>query len=89
LVFNIWGHNFWPRVQNVLMVLHVLSFCAIIVILWCLAPHRSPEAVFTEFSNFGGWSSVGLSMMVGQITSIYSILGTSRKLSMMLALVEC
>jgi hypothetical protein len=71
------------------MVLHVLSFCAIIVILWCLAPHRSPEEVFTDFSNFGGWSSVGLSMMVGQITSIYSILGTSRKPSMMFALVEC
>ncbi|KAH7381576.1 putative GABA permease [Pyrenochaeta sp. MPI-SDFR-AT-0127] len=75
-VFNIWGHNFWPRVQNALMILHVFAFFAVVITLWCLAPHRSAKSVFTEFSNAGGWNSMGLSLMVGQVSAIYSILGS-------------
>jgi amino acid transporter len=58
------------------MVLHVLAFFAVVITLWCLAPHRSPKAVFTEFNNAGGWNDMGLSLMVGQISAIYSILGS-------------
>lgn len=74
-VSNIWGHDIWPRVQNGLMVLHVLAFLAVVVTLWCLAPHRTARDVFTDFSNSGDWNSLGLSLMVGQISAIYSILG--------------
>lgn len=59
------------------MVLHVLAFFAVVTTLWCLAPHRTARDVFTTLSNTGGWSSTGLSLMVGQISAIYSILGTS------------
>lgn len=72
---NTWGHDIWPRVQNGLVVLHVLAFLAVVVTLWCLAPHRTAADVFTDFSNAGDWSSLGLSLMVGQISAIYSILG--------------
>ncbi|KAF2870869.1 putative GABA permease [Massariosphaeria phaeospora] len=75
-VVNIWGHNLWPRVQNGLMVLHVLAFFAVVVTLWVLAPHQPAKVVFTQFSNKGGWSSIGLSLMVGQISAIYSLLGS-------------
>ncbi|KAI8937661.1 hypothetical protein NX059_005363 [Plenodomus lindquistii] len=75
-IMNIWGHDLWPRVQNSLMILHVLAFFAVISTLWCLAPHRSARAVFTEFSNDGGWSGIGLSVMIGQISAIYSALGS-------------
>ncbi|KAJ4340185.1 hypothetical protein N0V87_002806 [Didymella glomerata] len=75
-VSNIWGHDIWPRVQNGLMVLHVLAFLAVVVTLWCLAPHRTARDVFTDFSNASDWSSLGLSLMVGQISAIYSILGS-------------
>ncbi|KAL6712604.1 hypothetical protein ACN47E_000481 [Coniothyrium glycines] len=75
-IFNIWGHDLWPRVQNPLMILHALAFFAVVVTLWCLAPHRSARAVFTEFSNSGGWNNMGTSLMVGQISAIYSILGS-------------
>ncbi|KAF2856491.1 putative GABA permease [Plenodomus tracheiphilus IPT5] len=75
-VLNVWGHDLWPRVQNPLMILHVLAFFAVVSTLWCLAPHRSAKAVFTEFSNDGGWPGIGLSLMVGQISAIYSALGS-------------
>ncbi|XPS71073.1 hypothetical protein M3J09_003258 [Ascochyta lentis] len=73
---NTWGHDLWPRVQNGLMILHVLAFLAVVITLWCLAPHRTPRDVFTKLTNNGGWSSTGLSLMVGQISAIYSILGS-------------
>lgn len=74
---NIWGHDVWPRLQNGLMVLHVLAFIAVVVTLWCLAPHRTARDVFTSFTNNGDWNSLGLSMMIGQISAIYCVLGTS------------
>lgn len=72
---NIWGSSWWPKIQNGLMVLHVLGFLVTIIILWVCAPHQSAKAVFTGFTNDGGWSSMGLSIMVGQITAIYALLG--------------
>ncbi len=72
---NIWGAPLWALIQNGLMVLHILFFLVVIIVLWVMAPHQSAKAVFTGFSNEGGWSSMGLSLMVGQITAIYSLLG--------------
>lgn len=57
------------------MVLHILAFLAVVVTLWCLAPHRTAKDVFTDFTNAGDWNSLGLSLMVGQISAIYSLLG--------------
>ncbi|KAF2470504.1 amino acid transporter [Lindgomyces ingoldianus] len=75
-IVNIWGAQIWPRIQNGLLILHVLAFLAVIITLWVMAPHRSAKSVFTEFTNMGGWSTMGLSLMVGQITAIYSMLGS-------------
>ena len=73
--FNVWGARLWPQIQNGLMILHVLGFLVVIIVLWVMAPHQSAKAVFTDFTNEGGWPSIGLSLMVGQITGIYSLTG--------------
>ena len=80
-IVNIWGASWWPKIQNGLMILHVLGFLVVIIILWVCAPHQSAKAVFTGFTNEGGWSSMGLSVMVGQITAIYALLGKFLTLS--------
>jgi amino acid transporter len=72
---NVWGAALWPKMQNGLMILHVIGFFIVIIVLWVCAPHQSATAVFTQFTNGGGWNSMGLSLMVGQITAIYSLLG--------------
>jgi amino acid transporter len=73
---NIYGAQIWPKIQNGLLVIHILVYFVVIIVLWTCAPHQSPKAVFTGFTNSGGWSSMGLSLMVGQITAIFSLLGT-------------
>ena len=68
---NIWGAKSLPLLQNILLVVHVFGFFAVIIVLWILAPRNTASTVFTQFYNGGGWSSVGLSLMVGQISAIY------------------
>lgn len=75
-IVNIWGAQLWPKIQNGLMIIHVISFLVVIIVLWVMAPHQPASAVFTGFTNEGGWGSMGLSLMVGQITAIYALLGT-------------
>lgn len=70
-VANIWGAKNLPLAQNVLLVVHVFGFLAVIIVLWVLAPRNTAEVVFTQFTNQGGWSTMGLSLMVGQISAIY------------------
>jgi amino acid transporter len=80
-IMNIWGAQLWPKIQNALLVLHCVLFLVVIVVLWAKAPHQSASTVFTGFTNEGGWSSMGLSLMVGQITGIYSLIGMSGSLA--------
>ncbi|KAF2007964.1 GABA permease [Amniculicola lignicola CBS 123094] len=75
-VVNIWGAELWSQIQNFLLILHTLGFLVIIITLWVMAPHRSAKDVFTSFTEEGGWGNIGLSLMVGQLTSIYSLLGS-------------
>jgi len=72
---NIWGAQIWPKMQNGLMVLHIFVFLIVIIALWVCTPHQAAKSVFAGFSNEGGWSTIGLSLMVGQITAIYGLLG--------------
>jgi amino acid transporter len=80
-IVNIWGAQLWPKIQNALMVMHVVAFLVVIIVLWVMAPHQDASNVFTGFTNEGGWGSMGLSLMVGQITAIYALLGMSIPLS--------
>jgi hypothetical protein len=63
-----------PRIQKIMIVPHALGWIAVIVVLWVLAPHASAKDVFTNFSSNGGWEPIGLSLMVGQITSVYFLI---------------
>ncbi|KAF1986462.1 putative GABA permease [Aulographum hederae CBS 113979] len=73
-LFNIYGSRLLAPSQNPLMVLHIFLFIAICVVLWVMAPHPSAHDVFLEFENFGGWSSMGLSLMVGQISALFGLM---------------
>lgn len=68
--FNIWFSNFFPLLNNISMVLHVMGFVAVVVVLWVLAPHAPAEQVLLNFTNEGGWSTTAMSLMIGQISAI-------------------
>ncbi|KAJ1707400.1 GABA permease [Aspergillus flavus] len=70
--FNVYAASWMPRIQNLLLALHILCFVVVITVLWAMAPRQPASAVLLEFSNTGGWSSIGLALMVGQISAIYA-----------------
>lgn len=72
-IFNIFFSKFFPILNNISMVLHLSGFVAVVVVLWVLAPHPPAREVLLEFSNMGGWPTMGLSLMVGQISAIASL----------------
>ena len=76
-IFNVYATNVTPIINNLLLVFHILSWCVILVVLWATAPHRSAKAVFTEWTNQGGWP-MGVSVMIGQISAIYGSLSMPR-----------
>ncbi|KAJ6079211.1 hypothetical protein N7467_008964 [Penicillium canescens] len=76
-IFNVYGADVMPVLSNLLMILHVLSWAVILIVLWAMAPRQSAEAVFvTGWENMGGWSTMGLSVMIGQISAIYGSLSS-------------
>lgn len=75
---NIWGSRAMPLMQNLMLVVHVLGFLAIIIVFWVLAPRNTAKVTFTQFTNDGGWDSMGLSLMIGQISAIYGCICMSQ-----------
>jgi choline transport protein len=69
---NIWVTKSMPMFQNVMLLVHVLGFLTIIIVFWVLSPRASAEVTFTQFTNGGGWNSMGLTLMVGQLSAIYA-----------------
>ncbi|KAK2759402.1 hypothetical protein FQN54_002880 [Arachnomyces sp. PD_36] len=72
---NTYGANQLPTLEKLILILHVFGFFAVMIPLWVMAPRTPTETVFTEFTNAGGWSSMGLACLVGQLTPIFSFLG--------------
>lgn len=74
-LFNVYAAELMPILSNLLMILHILSWAAILIVLWAMAPHQTAEAVFvTNWKNIGGLPTMGVSVMVGQISAIYGCL---------------
>ncbi|KAF2248464.1 GABA permease-like protein [Trematosphaeria pertusa] len=71
-VLNIWGSKAMPVFQNIMLMVHVFGFLVIIIVLWVLSPRATAKVTFTQFTNGGGWNSMGLALMVGQISAIYA-----------------
>jgi amino acid transporter len=63
-----------PLVEGILVFLHLIGV-VIMIPLWALSPVRKGGSVLTEYYNGGGWSSNGVSTMIGLVPVAYSILG--------------
>jgi amino acid transporter len=71
---NVWGSRAMPMIQNLMLIVHIGGFLAIMIVFWVLSPHVTADVVFTMPTNAGGWSTVGLSLMVGQLSAIYGLI---------------
>ncbi|KAI1039537.1 hypothetical protein LB505_002612 [Fusarium chuoi] len=65
-----------PKFEGLILILHILGFFAILIPLVTLGPHASASDVFGTFVNNGGWSTNGISFMVGMMGNAFSFVGT-------------
>ncbi|KAK6214563.1 hypothetical protein LQW54_004284 [Pestalotiopsis sp. IQ-011] len=72
---NIWGHKLLPSVNLVSAILHIVGFLAIFITLAVMAPKNTSSFVFAEFMKSSGWSSDGVSWLVGLLSAVYPFLG--------------
>lgn len=73
--FNTFLSKKLPLVEGMILVLHVAGLFAIMIPLLVLAPKSNSKTVFTELTNNGGWSTDGVSFMVGLNPIVVSLLG--------------
>jgi choline transport protein len=76
VVINTIGSKTLAHFEGVILIVHILGFFAIIIPLVYLAPHHD-ASILTTFVNSGGWSTQGLSMMVGLPSSVFALVGKS------------
>ena len=77
VVFNTVLIRALPKVEGMVLVLHILGFVAIFIPLVYLAPHSTASEVFTVFLNGGNWNSQGLSFFIGLVGNASAFLGKS------------
>lgn len=81
VIFNTVAAKQLPMVEGLVLIMHVFGFFAILIPLWVLAPRNSASAVFTQFSDNGGWGNIGLSCLVGMLSPVFTLLGWSREVA--------
>ena len=82
VVFNTLLARKLPLIEALVLIIHVFAFFGILVALWVLAPLADAKSVFTEFSDGGGWGSLGGSTLVGILAGILPLLGADAAVHM-------
>lgn len=73
---NTYGARLLPPLEGLILGLHIGGFIATMAVMWSMTSEKAPsETVWQEFTNFGGWSGIGLACLVGQLTPIFSWTG--------------
>ncbi|OAQ85066.1 amino acid transporter [Purpureocillium lilacinum] len=76
-LFNVFAAKHLPLAEGTFVTLYIFSFFPVIITLLVLAPKQSASAVFTQFTDNGaGWPSIALTVMVGQVSSMFVVLGS-------------
>jgi hypothetical protein len=75
IFFNTWGAKALPMIETVSLFGHLAGFLVTIIPLWVMAPKNSASSVFTEVVSNSGWSNVGTSCLISQVTVMYCNLG--------------
>jgi choline transport protein len=75
IFLNTWGAKVLPGLHTLSLFAHIGGFFITFIALWVMCPRNAPKEVFLNVVNSGGWSSIGTSCMVSQVTVIYCNIG--------------
>lgn len=64
-----------PKIESLIMILHIVGFFAILIPLVYMAPQGKASDVFTVFMNGGGWPTTGLSFFIGLLGPVFAFGG--------------
>ena len=77
LFINTYLARLLPKIEAMVLMIHVVGFICILIPLVYLAPHSSAKDVFASFNNGGDWNTQGLSFFIGIPTTMFAFIGTS------------
>ncbi|KAK8099063.1 uncharacterized protein PG998_012304 [Apiospora kogelbergensis] len=74
-LFNLFGIKLLPGVNLISGVLHIAGLIAVMIVLGVMSEKNSAAFVFTETVNSSGWTSDGVSWLIGLQSAVYPMLG--------------
>jgi len=75
--FNVFAAKHLPLAEGIFVTCHFFAFFPVIITLLVMAPKQSSHDVFASFTDNGaGWPSLGLTVMVGQVSTMFVVLGS-------------
>lgn len=75
LAANVLGSRALPYWQNAVFAFHIIAFVAFLTPTWVNVAKVSHHDVWNLWENRGGWSSMGLAVLVGQMPGITAHVG--------------
>ena len=75
MLFNTLLVRFLPKIEGLVLIIHVGGFFGVMIPLVVTAPHGSAKDVFAQFVNGGDWPTQGLAFFVGIVSGVYAFLG--------------
>lgn len=59
-----------------MLFLYIAGFLMTLILVTYLGPHGTAQDVFSQSLNLGGYNSMGLSIFIGFITTVFALLDT-------------
>jgi amino acid transporter len=75
LLVNLIGGKLLPRVEAVILVIHILGFFGVMIPLTYMADRQPANEVFLEFQNGGNFATQPLSWFVGMTSCAFAFAG--------------
>ena len=75
LFINTYLAKVLPKIEAIVLMVHLLGFFCVLIPLVYLAPHGSASDVFQTFNNGGAWPADGLSFFIGTATPMFAFVG--------------
>lgn len=75
LAVNVLGSRMLHHWQTGAFILHIAAFIAFMAPIWATLPRIDHDLVWNQFENRGGWSSLPLAILVGQMPGISAHVG--------------
>lgn len=75
LLANLVGGKFLPRLEAVILVVHIVGFFGILIPLTYMSEHKTTDEVFLQFLNSGKFQTQGVSWFVGMTSCAFAFAG--------------